>query len=276
MKFVDATLARRLEASEDEVQLAIAAVLQETQPEIGAEALTIGDGHAVFAGESSPVGRTIGFGFRAPVTAGDIDAVEKFYAAHDAPAQFDVTPLQHESLNALLHERGYSMSELNNVMAREIGPGETWAEEAPGIEFRECKLDEAPLWIDTMLHGFFSDGPIPEGWDKLLMPMALASNALPMIAWADGKPVAAAGGLICREWRLMMLGGTSTLKEHRGRGIQTAAIGRRLAIGQREGCDLAVVVTRGGTTSMRNAERTGFTLAYSKATLVQPKKVAGG
>lgn len=272
MKFIDATLARRLEASEDEAQLAIAAMLQAKQPDIGAATFAIGDGHAVFAGKNSPVGRTIGFGFRAPAGAADIDAVEQFYAAHGVPAQFDVTPLQHESLTALLHERGYSMSELNNVMARQIGPGERWVEEVEGIEFLDCSAEQAALWTDTMLHGFFPEGDIPPGWDKLLMPMALVPNSLPVIAWADGMPVAAAGGLLCREWQLMMLGGTATLKEHRGRGIQTAAIGRRLARGVREGCNLAVVVTRGGTTSQRNAERMGFTLAYSKATLVQPKK----
>jgi hypothetical protein len=272
MKFIDSTLARRLEASEDEAQLAIAAMLQETQPDIGAAMLAIDDGHAVFAGKNSPVGRTIGFGFRGPVTPADIDTVEQFYAAHGVPAQFDVTPLQHESLTTLLHERGYSMSELNNVMAREIGPGGRWVEEVDGIEFRECPRDQAALWTDTMLHGFFPANDIPAGWDKLLMPMALVPNSLPMIAWADGKPVAAAGGLLCRDWKLIMLGGTATLMDHRGRGIQTAAIGRRLARGVREGCDLAVVVTRGGTPSQRNAERMGFTLAYSKATLLQPRQ----
>jgi GNAT superfamily N-acetyltransferase len=271
MKFVDATLARRLEASEDEAQLAIAAVLQLSQPEVGAEVFTIADGHAVFAGKDSPVGRTIGFGFAAPVLPADLDAIEAFYASKGAPAQIDVTPLQHESLTTLLHERGYSMSELNNVMAREIRPNERWEEEAKDIEFRACSPDQAELWTNTMLRGFFPDGDIPPGWDKLLMPMAQLSHGMPTIAWADGEPVAAFGGLICREWKLLMLGGTSTLPEYRGRGIQTAAIGHRLAIGFREGCDLAVVVTRGGTTSQRNAERMGFTLAYSKATLVQRK-----
>src|SRR6185369_12457223 len=202
-----------------------------------------------------PVGRTIGFGFSGAVNAADIDAVEAFYAAKGVPAQFDVTPLQHESLTALLHERGYSMSELNNVMARRIGREETWVEEVEGITFRDCTADQAALWTDTMLRGFFPDGDIPAGWDKLLMPMALAPNAVPMIAWLGDTPVAAAAALLCRDWKLMMLGGTSTLKEYRGRGIQTAAIGRRLALGVREGCDLAVVVTRGGTPSQRNVER---------------------
>ena len=268
MKFVDAMLARRMEAAEDEAQLAIAAVLQRTHPEIGAAVLEVGDGHAVFAGKNSPVGRTIGFGFDRAVTAADIDGVERFYAAHGAPAQFDVTPLQDESLTVLLRERGYSMTELNNVMAREIATAAPGEELPGGIAFRACTPEEAPLWAETMLRGFFPDGPIPD-WQELMMPMALAPNGIPMMAWADGKPVAAAGGLICASWRLLMLGGTSTLKEYRGRGIQTAAILRRLAIGARAGCDLAVVVTRGGTTSQRNAERLGFTLAYSKATLVK-------
>lgn len=271
MKFVDASLARRLEASEDESQLAVAAVLQQRNPALSAEVMTIGDGHAVFAGQGSPVGRTIGFGFDRIVTSADVEAVEAFYASHGVPAQFDVTPLQHESLTALLQERGYCMSELNNVMARELRPEKKWPAEVSGIEFRDSPSDQAPLWADTMMRGFFPEGPMPD-WHDLVMPLALAPNCTPLMAWADGKPVAAASGLICPQWRLMMLGGTSTLPQYRGRGIQTAAIGRRLNLAVERGCDLAVVVTRGGTTSQRNAERLGFTLAYSKATLVQPKR----
>jgi GNAT superfamily N-acetyltransferase len=271
MKFVDATLARRLEASEDEAQLAISAVLQRRNPSTGAAVFDVGDGHAVFAGKGSPVGRTIGYGFDRAATAADIDAVEAFYASHGVPAQFDVTPLQHESLTALLYERGYSMLELNNVMARELRREENWSDAVSCIEFRDCSPDLAPLWAETMMRGFFPDGPVPD-WHEFVMPMALAPNCLPLLAYADGKPVAAASGLIYPQWRMMMLGGTSTLPEYRGRGIQTAAIGRRLNRAVAAGCDIAVVVTRGGTASQRNAERLGFTLAYSKATLVQPKK----
>jgi len=162
MRFVDATLARRMEAAEDEAQLAIAAVLQQTKPQINAGVLEIGDGHAVFAGKDSPVGRTIGFGFQGPVTAADIDAVEGFYRSKGVPAQFDVTPLQHESLGAMLHERGYSMLELNNVMARSLGRQETWREHVDGIEFRACAPADASLWTETMLRGFFPEGPIPD------------------------------------------------------------------------------------------------------------------
>jgi hypothetical protein len=35
------------------------------------------------------------------------------------------------------------------------------------------------------------------------------------------------------------------------------------------GCEYAVVVTRGGTTSQRNCERLGFHVAYSKLTVIK-------
>jgi hypothetical protein len=44
---------------------------------------------------------------------------------------------------------------------------------------------------------------------------------------------------------------------------------RRMQVAAQAGCEYGVIVTQGGTTSMRNAERLGFTVAYSKATLIK-------
>ncbi|MFZ0286278.1 MAG: GNAT family N-acetyltransferase, partial [Terriglobales bacterium] len=60
-----------------------------------------------------------------------------------------------------------------------------------------------------------------------------------------------------------------TLPEFRGLGLQTALLRRRMKAAQKAGCEYAVIVTQGGTTSMRNAERLGFRVAYSKATLIR-------
>jgi GNAT superfamily N-acetyltransferase len=269
MKYVDTKLARRLEAAEDVPQLEIARVLQRTHPEVGADMLEIAGGHAVFAGLNSPVGRAIGLGFDGFVTSTQLDEVEAFYKKHNAPSQVDITPVTHGSLLELLKTRGYALAELNNVMARKLEPGERFEENVSGVEFRACAPEETQLWTHTMLRGFFPEDQIPEGWDKLLAPMAQVPNSLAMLVWADGQPVACCGGLISRQHGMIALGGTSTLAEYRGRGIQTAAMGRRLHRAIAEGCELAVVVTLGNTTSQRNAERMGFTLAYSKATVVK-------
>jgi hypothetical protein len=295
MRYVDTSLARRLEAAEDMPQVEIARALQRTHPEVGADMLEIAGGHAVFAGLNSPVGRAIGLGLDGAVTAAQLDEVEALYKKHHAPSQVDITPVTHGSLLELLKTRGYVLAELNNVMARKLEPGERFEESVAGFEFRPCAPEQVPLWTNTMLRGFFSEGQIPEGLSRLLAPMAEAPNSLAMLVWdkenphpvsplrprsgqaSPGEtrvgqpvlPVACCGGLISREYRMIALGGTSTLAQYRGRGIQTAAIGRRLNRAVAEGCDLAVVVTLGSTTSQRNAERTGFTLAYSKATVVK-------
>ena len=294
MKYVDTKLARRMEAAEDVPQMEIARVLQRTHPEIGADILEIAGGHAVFAGLNSPVGRAIGLGLDGAVTTTQLDEVEAFYKQHSAPSQVDITPVTHGSLLELLKTRGYVLAELNNVMARKLEQHERFEESVPGVEFRACAPGQVPLWTNTMLRGFFPEDQIPEGWDKLLAPMAEVPNSLATLVWAEEhphpvsplrlrsgqaspgetrvgqpQPVACCGGLISSEHGMIALGGTSTLPEYRGRGIQKAAIGQRLNRAIAEGCDLAVVVTLGGTTSMRNAERMGFTLAYSKATVVK-------
>jgi GNAT superfamily N-acetyltransferase len=266
MQFLDIATARRLEAAEEVPQMEIARILQRTHPEIGADVLAIAGGHAIFAGLNSPIGRATGLGFDGPVTAAQLDEIEAFYARHRAPAQVDITPLTDSSLLELVKTRGYTIYELNNVMARRLAPQDRFEENVPGIEFRDCTPADTQLWADTMLRGFFPDGA-PEGWHDFVSPMAKVPHSLSMIAWADDRPVAAVGGLISPEHRMVALGGTSTLPEFRGRRIQTAAIGRRLNRALRQGCDLAVVITQGSTTSQRNAERLGFTVAYSKATV---------
>ncbi len=276
MKFVDTKMARRLEAAEDLPQVAIAQQLQLTNPVIGAEVLDVAGGHATFTGKTSVVGRAVGLGLCGPVSAAELDQVEAFYKRHEIPAQVDVTPVTDGSLIELLKARDYVIVELNNVLARELKPDERFDEDAPGFEFRAFSLDQAELWTQTMLRGFFPDGGVPENLDKVLAPMATAPRSLATLVWREGEcgkpgaqPVACCGGFLSSEYRIIALGGTSTQAEFRGRGIQTAAIGRRLNMAIRKGYDLAVIVTQGNTTSMRNAERMGFTVAYSKATVMK-------
>ena len=60
------------------------------------------------------------------------------------------------------------------------------------------------------------------------------------------------------------------MPEFRKRGIQTALLGVRLKFAAEAGCDVAVIVTQGGSVSQRNSERVGFRVAYSKVTVIKP------
>ncbi len=269
MQFVDRALARRFESAEEMPQVHHAHADQKMRPHIGSAVEPIAGGHMIFAGLGSPIGRAVGMGFDAPVTEADFDQLENFYYSRQAPAQIDYCPLTDGSLLEIARKRGYRIAELNNVLARKLDPTETSPHGPLGFTIRPGKSEEALAFSSIVRQSFFPDGGEPAGFDDMLAPMFGFPGALTFVAEADGILVATGAGLIIPEHKIVALFGAGTLQPYRGRGLQTAILRRRLELAARAGCEYAVIVTQGGTTSMRNAERLGFTLAYSKATLIK-------
>jgi ribosomal protein S18 acetylase RimI-like enzyme len=115
---------------------------------------------------------------------------------------------------------------------------------------------------------FFPEGA-PEVFRGLVAPFYQMERALAFVASVEGRLVACGTGLVIPEHGVFALCGAGTLAEFRGRGLQTALLRVRIAAAVGAGCEYAVVVTQGGTTSQRNAERMGFRLAYSKVTVIK-------
>ena len=273
MQFVDKAFARRLESVEEMPQVMYARMFQKTRPEIGAAEAEICGGHMIFAGLGSPIGRVTGAGLDRPFAAKDLDRVEQFYRAHKAPSQVDLCPMHEPAVFELFKERGYAIAELNNVLYRKLGSTEEDAEEkfppAPaGCEIRHSRLDEAEMAGGIVEHAFFPDGA-PEAYRGLVAPFYQMERALAFVATVEGKLVACGTGLVIPEHKVFALCGAGTLSKFRGRGLQTALLRARMAAAVAAGCEYAVVVTQGGTTSQRNAERLGFRMAYSKVTVIK-------
>jgi len=275
MNFVDRAFARRLEAAEEMPQVHYARIYQQQRPDVGAAVEEICGGHMIFAGLNSPIGRATALGLDGPVSSSDLDRVEEFYRSHGAPAQLDVCPLTDESLLNLVKDRGYALAELNNVLYRQLSRDEVFPPPASGVEIRPAKPDEAELWADVIGRGFREGEPCPPDFAAMFTPLFQIPRSVPFFAWVDGKLAGGGGGLIVDEHKLIALSGAATLPEFRGRGVQTAVLHARLKLAIQEGCDLAVTITRGGTTSQRNAERLGFRVAYSKATVIKQSCAAG-
>ena len=102
-----------------------------------------------------------------------------------------------------------------------------------------------------------------------MAPRYEMENALAFVATVDGKPVACGTGIVIHEHRVFALCGAGTLSAYRGRGLQTALLQARMSAALQAGCEYAVVVTQGGSSSQRNVERLGFRVAYSKVTVVK-------
>jgi GNAT superfamily N-acetyltransferase len=279
MQFVDRALARRFESAEEMPQVHHAHADQKMRPHIGSAVEPIAGGHMIFAGLGSPIGRAVGMGFDAPVTEADFDQLENFYHSRKAPAQLDYCPLTEISLLEIARKRGYGIAELNNVLVRKLDPTETFPPGPAGFTLRPGKSDEALAFSAIVRQSFFPDGGEPAGFDEMLAPMFAFPGAITFVAESDvagasARLVATGAGLIITAYKVVGLYGAGTLQPYRGRGLQTAILRRRLDVAAQAGCEYAVIVTQGGTTSMRNAERLGFTLAYSKATLIKEPPVS--
>jgi len=268
MQFVDKALARRLESCEEMPQVYYARAFQKTRPEVGAAEEEICGGHMVFAGLGSPIGRATGAGFDRPLTAEDLNRIEQFYRERKAPSQVDLTPMHEPAVFEMFKERGYSIAELNNVLYRKLDAEEKFPAPPEHCEIRRSPAEEADVTGAIVESAFFPDGA-PEAFGGLIAPLYQMENALAFVATIDAKPVACGAGLVIREHRVFALCGAGTLAEFRGRGLQTALLRARMAAAVKAGCEYAVVVTQGGTTSQRNAERLGFRVAYSKVTVIK-------
>jgi ribosomal protein S18 acetylase RimI-like enzyme len=268
MQFVDEALARRFESAEEMPQVLYARAFQRTRPEIGAAEEEFCGGHMIFAGLGSPIGRVTGAWFDCLFRAEDLDRVEQFYRAHHAPSQVDLTPMHSPEVFETFRERGYAIAELNNVLYRKLEAGERFPPAPAGFEIRRSLPEEASL-AGSIVEGAFFPGGAPEAFRGLIEPLYQVAGAHPFVASVAGKLVACGTGLAIREHRVFALCGAGTLAEYRGRGLQTALLRARMAAALEAGCEYAVVVTQGGTTSQRNAERLGFRVAYSKVTVIK-------
>lgn len=272
MHFVDRALARRFESAEEMPQVYHAQWCQKNQPAVGAVVEEIAGGHMIFAGLGSPIGRAVGMGFSAPVTEADFDRLEAFYSSRKAPSQTDYCPLTDISLLEIARMRGYTIAELNQVLLRKLDPSEEFPPPPDGLNIRPSRPEEALAFSSIVRRSFFPEGGEPEGFDNMLLPMFSFPGSLTFVAEVDGQLVATGAGLMIEEHKIVGLYGAGTLKDYRGRGLQTAMLTKRMQLAAEAGCEYAVIVTQGGTTSQRNAERLGFRVAYSKATLLKDCK----
>jgi GNAT superfamily N-acetyltransferase len=269
MQFVDKALARRLESSEERPQVMYARAFQKIRPELGAAEEEICGGHMVFAGLGSPIGRATGIGLDRAITPEDLDRIEAFYRERKAPSQVDLTPMHAPEVFEMFKQRGYAIAELNNVLYDRLDGARKPAPVPAGFEIRRSSREEADVTGTIVESAFFPEGA-PESFRGLIGLLHQMENTLVFVATHQGKPVACGTGIVIPEHGVFALSGAGTLANYRGRGLQSALFEARMEAALRAGCEYAVVVTQGGTTSERNAERLGFRVAYSKVTVIKP------
>jgi GNAT superfamily N-acetyltransferase len=266
MLLITNDLAQRLELAEAADAADCAEAACSLEPGRCASVLSVAGGYLTFCGPASPLTHAIGVGMTEPVTPEHLEEIEEFFVSRDAPVTIDVTPHTDPTLYQMLNDRDYKISEFSNVLVRPVRQDEPVPEAPSRAQVREARANEADLYARTVVSGFLSRQDLND--EELIVGRILFGmpRARAFVAEIEGE-IAGGCGLSIRAGVASCFG-DSTLPVFRQQGVHTAMICARIAEAIRAGCDIMTAGTQPGSTSQQNYQRLGFTIAYSKVTMV--------
>lgn len=266
--YADRTLAAGLEASVAHDVSRYAEKSAELHPDEPSETLAIAGGRAVFLGPESPVNMAYGLGFAGPVTASEIERLERFYAQRGTRAAISLCPLADPSLPAVLARRGWVVSGFENVLVLPLHGAEI---PDPPRGVRTKRVDSAAdrdLWASISAQAFTAPAPPTPVHERLGEIASQRRDCVLLLGEVDHTMVGTGALMVDREFGWLMA--DATLPDYRKRGIQSALQIERLLLAREAGCTYAVSESIPGSPSQRNMERLGFRLVYTRVELVAP------
>jgi GNAT superfamily N-acetyltransferase len=256
--FSDLSLSKRLERAECNACVQFAEARRSRFPESGAEWMQCAGAFVVFDGAGSPVTQTFGLGLFEELRAESLDTIERFFLDRGADVCHEVSPFAGLVTLSLLCGRHYRPIEISNVMYRQV------EKPPPGnITVRVAGPEETQLWSNISARGWTHEHPELRDFIDQTSGIAAARPQSPcFLAELDGQPGAA--GALFLHAGVALFAGAATVPEMRRRGLQAALLQERMHYAFDHGCDLAMMVAEAGSNSQRNAERSGFRVAYTR------------
>lgn len=269
MLFPSPEMARRLERERDIVQVLYAESFARLYPAVGTAVEAVGDGHAFFVGETSPISRATGLGIDGPITPADLDRAEAFFFDRSMACRVDLSPFSHPSLVELLGRRGYRVAWFLNQLIRPATAEEVALPAPPDVTVEEVAPANLREWANIVSAGFANGQPPNPAEPNIALALGSKPTARCFLARVGGEP--AGGAAVEIRGTLAGFVSTSVLPAFRNRGAQTALLRRRMATAAAAGCDLIEVQTSPGSNSQRNVMRCGFQVAYSRMVMLREK-----
>jgi GNAT superfamily N-acetyltransferase len=259
--FADIELARRLEYAEAHANRRFVEARARCVPSGGACWAEVTGTFAMYDGVGSPLTQTFGLGLSAPVTEEALGTLESFFARRGADIFQEVSPLADPTAVPRLTASGYQPCELTSVLFRPV-PADDLAPPTAGVRVHEVHSDSADAWVRTAIAGWSEMAEAREFMADFGPVAADAADAVRFLALDRDQPIATA--ILSLRDDVALLAGASTVPDARGRGAQRALLVERLRYAAAHGCALAMMCAAPGTSSQRNAERSGFRIAYTR------------
>lgn len=137
---------------------------------------------------------------------------------------------------------------------------------ASDVNIRKASIDDQQLVIDTMARGFGIQDEIEQLYVRARFQSSQRSRFPVYLAFVDGieEPVGAAAMDFVPGLPVVRLGGAATLPDHRGKGVYSSLIERRLADARKAGA-VATVIQSAAVTSQPICEKLGFEMVCEMA-----------
>jgi hypothetical protein len=257
--FASHSLSQRLERAEGMANAAYIESRAKLALTSTPEWIDVSGTYAMFDTPDSPVTQTFGLGMFGEATPADLDRIEAFFASHSAPVHHEISPLADPSVWPLIAERRYAPFEFTSVLYMDLRNAQiSKPSNSTGVQARIATPAEAETWTRTAAAGW---GQSPDLSD-FMQTVFNTEGISPFIAEKDGRPIAT-GGLNIQNG-VALLAGASTIPEARQQGAQRALLAARLQYSIEAGCEIAAMGALPGSASQRNAERSGFRIAYTR------------
>ena len=264
-----------MDGTEGQAWLEVAQLHASLFPESTLAVERVADGYAVFPRAGSVHMHVLAIGLTQSVTEPNIEEIESFYWSRGVPAQIELCPLVDHSFVRLLGERGYRVTDYSNVLYKPLDVQQSVVPPPSnsGLSVVRTEHAEAELWADTVAKGFADAEGVTRSDRDCLVTLFHLPKTTCFLASIGGA--VAGGGAVYINGQLAMLLRSSTLVEHRNRGVHTALLRTRLAFAKSNGCDVAMAVAEADRQeTQHNAVTQGFQVAYTRSTLAR-KQDAG-
>ena len=243
------------------------------------EHLPLGAGTLGFMQGTDWICKAVGVDLDAPLGDEEVAQIADWFRSRGVPPVLEVTAYAATSTLSAAARAGFALQEVEHVLARPTAALPVELPDGYVIAPLDPEDDAAMRrHAEIVCGGFVPAGhAVPEP----VLESAMRSQRHPhargvFVRDPQGEAVAASGMEITEldpgdgATRLLALWGTTVLPDHRRRGLQQALIAHRLRVGARAGAELAVIESRPGIPTERNAARMGFSLGYTRFVLKAP------
>lgn len=223
------------------------------------DVMTWGGGQAICVGADNPYSQCTGAGLEGPVTEEEFQALDAFFAAHQAEVEMKVCPLAGEEFRQRVFERAECLTEFESILIREPDrPAPDWPAE---IEVREVKRGEEELYARTVLDGFFGE-EYSDGLLETTKASCRTMNNIAYLALIDEEPVGGASLGVAAG--IASLQGGSVREAYRRRGVHQALQLARIQAARKFEPMAVTMSALPGSISQLNAQKLGFEVAYTR------------